>query len=149
MLFRSAGVEQIIMCTPPDKEGKVYPTTLVAAKEAGVDVIYKAAVSMDYSIFLLHSFSRFRASGMDVQDAMSHAVKDSFSSATSSALTTVIGFAALIDVYKRQALASAAGRRVRPGSFTRLSARLQQKGRPLLLLIASGLVPKTNITFFI
>mgnify|MGYP000304032876 CR=1 FL=1 len=36
-----AGVEQIIMCTPPDKEGKVYPTTLVAAKEAGVDVIYK------------------------------------------------------------------------------------------------------------
>lgn len=37
-----AGVEQIIMCTPPDKEGNVYPTTLVAAHEAGVDVIYKA-----------------------------------------------------------------------------------------------------------
>jgi histidinol dehydrogenase len=37
-----AGVEQIIMCTPPDYEGKVYPTTLVAANEAGVDVIYKA-----------------------------------------------------------------------------------------------------------
>ena len=36
-----AGVEQIIMCTPPDHEGKVYPTTLVAANEAGVDVIYK------------------------------------------------------------------------------------------------------------
>lgn len=36
-----AGVEQIIMCTPPDKKGKVYPTTLVAANEAGVDVIYK------------------------------------------------------------------------------------------------------------
>lgn len=37
-----AGVEQIIMCTPPDHEGKVYPTTLVAANETGVDVIYKA-----------------------------------------------------------------------------------------------------------
>ena len=37
-----AGVEQMIMCTPPDKEGNVYPTTLVAAHEAGVDVIYKA-----------------------------------------------------------------------------------------------------------
>lgn len=37
-----AGVEQIIMCTPPDHEGKVYPTTLVAANEAGVDVVYKA-----------------------------------------------------------------------------------------------------------
>lgn len=37
-----AGVEQIIMCTPPDHEGKVYPTTLVAANEVGVDVVYKA-----------------------------------------------------------------------------------------------------------
>ncbi len=37
-----AGVEQIIMCTPPDHEGKVYPTTLVAANEAGIDVVYKA-----------------------------------------------------------------------------------------------------------
>lgn len=37
-----AGVEQIIMCTPPDHEGKVYPTTLVAANETGVDVVYKA-----------------------------------------------------------------------------------------------------------
>lgn len=37
-----AGVEQIIMCTPPDHEGKVYPTTLVAANEAGVDFVYKA-----------------------------------------------------------------------------------------------------------
>lgn len=40
-----AGVEQIIMCTPPDHEGKVYPTTLVAANEAGVDVVYKAGGS--------------------------------------------------------------------------------------------------------
>lgn len=39
---RVAGVEQIVMCTPCDSEGKVYPTTLVAANEAGVDVIYKA-----------------------------------------------------------------------------------------------------------
>lgn len=36
-----AGVDEIIMCTPPGKDGRVYPTTLVAAKEAGVDVIYK------------------------------------------------------------------------------------------------------------
>lgn len=37
-----AGVEQIIMTTPPGKDGKVNPSTLVAAKEAGVDVVYKA-----------------------------------------------------------------------------------------------------------
>lgn len=36
-----AGVEKIIMTTPPDKEGKVTASTLVAAKEAGVDEIYK------------------------------------------------------------------------------------------------------------
>jgi len=36
-----AGVERIIMCTPPDAQGKVTPTTLVAAKEAGVTDIYK------------------------------------------------------------------------------------------------------------
>lgn len=36
-----AGVDKIIMCTPPDREGKVYPSTLVAANEAGVDEIYK------------------------------------------------------------------------------------------------------------
>ena len=36
-----AGVDEIIMATPPNKEGKVNPSTLVAAKEAGVDKIYK------------------------------------------------------------------------------------------------------------
>lgn len=36
-----AGVDEIIMVTPPDKHGKVTPTTLVAAKEAGADTIYK------------------------------------------------------------------------------------------------------------
>ncbi len=36
-----AGVNQIIMTTPPGKDGKVNPGTLVAANEAGVDVIYK------------------------------------------------------------------------------------------------------------
>ena len=36
-----AGVEKIIMTTPPGKDGKVYPVTLVAANEAGVDEIYK------------------------------------------------------------------------------------------------------------
>lgn len=36
-----AGVDEIIMCTPPGRDGKVYPTTLVSAKEAGVDTIYK------------------------------------------------------------------------------------------------------------
>ena len=36
-----AGVNEIVMVTPPGKDGKVCPTTLVAAKEAGADVVYK------------------------------------------------------------------------------------------------------------
>ena len=36
-----AGVDEIVMVTPPGKDGKVTPTTLVAAHEAGADVIYK------------------------------------------------------------------------------------------------------------
>ena len=36
-----AGVKNVIMTTPCGKDGKVYPSTLVAAKEAGVDQIYK------------------------------------------------------------------------------------------------------------
>ena len=36
-----AGVSRIVMTTPPDKNGKVNPGTLVAAKEAGITEVYK------------------------------------------------------------------------------------------------------------
>ena len=36
-----AGVSKIVMVTPPGKDGKVNPNTLVAANEAGADEIYK------------------------------------------------------------------------------------------------------------
>ena len=39
-----AGVEEIVMVTPPGKDGKINPNTLVAANEAGVDVVYRSAV---------------------------------------------------------------------------------------------------------
>lgn len=41
MPAKVAGVGKIFMTTPCDKAGKVNPSTLVAANEAGVDVIYK------------------------------------------------------------------------------------------------------------
>ena len=40
-----AGVEKIVMVTPPGKDGNVNPNTLVAAKEAGADIIYKVGGS--------------------------------------------------------------------------------------------------------
>ena len=41
MPAKVAGVDEIIMVTPPGKNGKVSPNTLVAAKESGVNKIYK------------------------------------------------------------------------------------------------------------
>ena len=39
---RVAGVKEIVMTTPPGKDGKMNPAVLVAAREAGVDRIFKA-----------------------------------------------------------------------------------------------------------
>lgn len=41
MPAKVAGVDEIIMTTPPGRDGRVCASTLVAAKEAGVDKIYK------------------------------------------------------------------------------------------------------------
>ncbi len=38
---RTAGVERLVLATPPGKDGKVNPYLLVAAKEAGVSEIYR------------------------------------------------------------------------------------------------------------
>lgn len=37
-----AGCKDIILCSPPNKEGKIHPAILFAAREAGVSKIYKA-----------------------------------------------------------------------------------------------------------
>lgn len=41
MPAKVAGVDEIIMVTPPGKDGRINPTTLVAAKEAGADKVFK------------------------------------------------------------------------------------------------------------
>ena len=41
-----AGVDRIIMCTPPGKTGVIDPGTLVAADIAGADEIYRAGASL-------------------------------------------------------------------------------------------------------
>lgn len=39
---RIAGCKEIVLCTPPNREGKVHPAILFAAQEAGVSTIVKA-----------------------------------------------------------------------------------------------------------
>ena len=36
-----AGCKEIVLCTPPDKNGKVHPAILFAARLAGVSKIFK------------------------------------------------------------------------------------------------------------
>lgn len=58
--------------------------------------LLQLAISMDYAIFLLHQYTKERDSGMDKLEAMKSALKKSFLSISSSMLTTVAGFAALM-----------------------------------------------------
>ena len=60
-----------------------------------VSPILQLAVSMDYAIFLLHSFNDYRLEH-EPQKAMILAMKQSLSTVAASAATTVIGFAALV-----------------------------------------------------
>jgi predicted RND superfamily exporter protein len=61
-----------------------------------VSPILQLAVSLDYAIFLLHSFADYRKQYSDVTVAMRHAVRTSFSTVASSASTTLFGFLALV-----------------------------------------------------
>ena len=58
--------------------------------------VLQLAVSMDYSIFLLHRFQEMREEGQAPKEARINALCKSTGSILSSGLTTVIGFAALI-----------------------------------------------------
>ena len=58
--------------------------------------ILQLAVSLDYSVFLIHRFEECRKEQPDAQTAMVDALCKSTSSILSSGLTTVIGFLALL-----------------------------------------------------
>lgn len=58
--------------------------------------ILQFAVSMDYSIVLLHRFAEHRHQGLETNPAMVLAVKNAFATVSSSALTTVVGFWVLV-----------------------------------------------------
>lgn len=58
--------------------------------------VFLLAVSLDYSVFLLHRFEECQKDIPDVREAMLEALCKSTSSIASSGLTTVIGFLALV-----------------------------------------------------
>ena len=58
--------------------------------------LLQLAISMDYSIFLLHAYQKEKEAGLEQKEAMATAMKKSFSSINSSMITTVAGFAAIM-----------------------------------------------------
>jgi predicted RND superfamily exporter protein len=60
--------------------------------------VLQFAISMDYSIFLLHRFGEERQRDPDLKQAMIKAVRGSFAPITASALTTMAGFMALVSM---------------------------------------------------
>ena len=56
----------------------------------------QVAVSMDYSIFIMHSYKANRESGMDKVESAKQALYKSMSSVSASSLTTIAGFLALV-----------------------------------------------------
>lgn len=57
--------------------------------------LLQIAVAMDYSIFLLHTFTAEKEKGIGIEQAMENALRIAMTSIVSSAFTTVIGFLAL------------------------------------------------------
>ena len=58
--------------------------------------LLQLAISMDYSIFLLHAYQKEKEAGLEQKEAMATAMKKSFSSINSSMITTVAGFVAIM-----------------------------------------------------
>ena len=61
-----------------------------------ISPILQLACSLDYAVFLLHSFQDYRKKYTNVEDAMRHAMKESMSTVAASAATTLFGFLALL-----------------------------------------------------
>lgn len=60
-----------------------------------VAAVLQLAISIDYSIFLLHTFMREKKTEPDREKAMANAIRDAAVSVLSSGMTTFVGFMAL------------------------------------------------------
>lgn len=70
--------------------GEISFVTLAAAP------VLQIAVSLDYAVFLSHSFTEYKRRGLKPEEAMKYALSASISSIGASMLTTLFGFVALL-----------------------------------------------------
>lgn len=60
-----------------------------------LSAVLQLGVTMDYSIFLWHSYQEYRGESADNREAMAKAISETITSVVSSSMTTVAGFIAL------------------------------------------------------
>lgn len=105
-----------------------------------VTPILQLACSLDYAIFLLHSFSEHRRTNSDPESAMMLAICDSVSTVAASAATTLFGFLAL--VFMRFGIGADLGLNLAKGIvFSFLSVMIFL---PALTLVLYKLIDKTQ-----
>ncbi len=102
--------------------------------------VLQMGVSVDYSIFLLHRFRECRREGLASEEAMVNAMLRSGRSITSSALTTVIGFVALM--FMRYGIGMDMGRVLAKGIFISLICTFTLL--PALILRMEPLIERTS-----
>jgi hypothetical protein len=98
------------------------------------------AMSMDYSIFLIHRYYELREKGANVIDAVVSATKQAFSSVTASALTTVMGFVALF--FMRYTIGKDIGLVLAKGILISFISTITLL--PIMILLSNKILDKTQ-----
>ena len=76
--------------------GLITGVNAISYMTKGVSSVLILALTMDYSIFLLHRFKQERKNGLNSEEAMITALASSFSAISSSSMTTIASFVALM-----------------------------------------------------
>lgn len=101
--------------------------------------ILQMAVSMDYSIFLLHTFNAYKKTGMENRAAMEAALREACSSILASGATTIVGF--LVIAFMRFTIGKDVGFVLTKGILCSLATVLLLM--PALILRYDGRIAKT------
>ena len=112
---------------------------------SSMSAILQLAISMDYSLFLLHRYREERDSGLKAKEAVIEAAKKSLPSILASALTTVAGFMAL--VFMGYSIGADLGLVLAKGIFISLISVLTLL--PVIILIFNKQIEKTRHRPFI
>lgn len=102
--------------------------------------VLQLAVSLDYAIFLLHSFADYQKEEPDIEQAMKQAMKKSVKAVAASAVTTLFGFLAL--AFMKFGIGADLGLNLTKGIM--LSFICCMVFLPALTLLCGGIIKRTQ-----